>query len=170
MRNGLSGKRLPGYFGSTPLPFVSAVESACLIPPTFSPLVTYAIKMNETGLSMDPTQVQDGADLSTMLMPDGSNAGRGIFQLTSSFPYDWRDPYANALYAIHNTGFMLDAESYWVRLGLQGDDLVRAIAASFNAGIGGAMAGHQAGDLDRYTTDQYAARALTMYQQLLNEK
>ena len=51
--------------------------------------------------------------------------------------------------------------------GLELDDLVRAIAASFNAGIGGAAEGHAIGNVDAYTTNGYAARALQNYQNLL---
>ncbi len=170
MRNGLAAGPLPDILQGVTLPFARIVNQACAIAPTFSPLVAYAVKMNETNLSDNPSELQVGADPTTMKMPDGSNAGRGPFQLTSSWPYDWRNPYSNALYAIHHDGFMLDAEAYWVRLGMQGDNLVRAIAASFNAGIGGAYSGHVAGDVDKNTTNRYGQRALAHYHALVSGK
>lgn len=170
MRNGLAAGPLPDTIQGVKLPFALIINQACAVSPTFSPLVAYAIKMNETGLLTNPTEIQDGADPVTFKMSDGSNAGRGIFQLTSSWPYDWRDPLANAVYALHHDGFMLDAETYWVRRGLLGDNLVRAIAASFNAGIGGAQAGHDEGDVDKRTTNRYGQRALAHYHGLISGK
>lgn len=143
MRNGIASGPLPAG-----LPFGEQIAAACSITPTFSPLVAYAIKFNETA---------DLDDAATIISGDG---GHGLFQLTSSYPEGWADPYVNALYAIDE--FLLPAETYWAHE-LQGDDLVRAIAAEFNAGRTQAIEGHEKGNLDLYTTNGYAARALATY-------
>lgn len=39
-----------------------------------------------------------------------------------------------------------------VHAGLSGDDALRFAAAAYNAGVGAALRGHQAGDVDIYTT------------------
>lgn len=129
----------------------------------FPPLVICAVRLNETAEGFPPDGLQDGADPATGLMPNGSNAGHGIMQLTSSWPADWADPGASIDYA--TTKFLIPARDYWAPT-LQGDDLVRAIAASYNAGIGGAQLGHDRGDVDLCTTDRYGARALAHYLQL----
>jgi hypothetical protein len=152
MRNGLSAGPLP-----TTLPGAPIIERACegsaaagLV--TFSPLVAYSIKANETGSSLTPDVISD----------DG---GHGWMQLTSSFPSNWADPYTNVVYAVER--FLLPAEAYWAGRGFTGDDLVRLIAAEYNAGRTAAEDGHAQGDCDLYTTDKYAARALSHYQALL---
>lgn len=164
MRNGLSAGPLPRI----PLPFRDEIERACE-ELNFSPLVAYAIKVNETNLSTDPGEIQIGADPKTLCMPDGSPCGVGIFQLTSSHPDGWRDPYVCALEAIR--GWLIPAETFWSARGMQAEDLVRAIAASFNAGIGGAEQGHAEGDIGKFTTFSggvsYADRALNHYRKLL---
>jgi hypothetical protein len=146
------------------LPIAKQINAACLTA-DFFPYVLFAIKKNESGNSIDGSMLQYGADPVTGLLPDGTNAGRGLFQLTSSWPPHWEDPYVSALYAIDE--FLEPAEMYWSNE-LQGNDLVRAIAAEYNAGRRQAIAGHEAGDIDRYTTNHYAARALTTYLALLN--
>ena len=85
-------------------------------------------------------------------------------QLTVSYPDDWADPVSNVKFAKEE--YLLPAEDYWAAQGMQGDDLVRAIAAEYNAGRGNAMAGHNSGDLDLFTTDHYAARCLDHYHAL----
>jgi hypothetical protein len=146
MRNGISFGTLP-----TGLPFGEQITSACALSPSFSALLAYAIKWNETS-NMD--------DAASVISGDG---GHGLFQLTASYPIDWTDPFRNAVYAIDE--FLLPAETYWATE-FQGDDLVRAIAAEFNAGRGQAIAGHEKGNLDLYTTNDYAARALATYTKL----
>ncbi len=143
MRNGISAGPLP----QINLPFGTVVEKAS-DDADFSPLVVYAIKVNESGDGTDPAVQSD----------DG---GHGLMQLTASFPQNWADPYANVAYAIVN--FLIPAENFWAGQGFSGDDLVRAIAAEYNAGRFQALAGHNAGDFDRYTTNAYAARALAHY-------
>ncbi len=166
MRHHLHAGPLPAALA---LPFRAEVEAACAVMPTFSPLVAYAVKYCETGLSTDPAELQKGADPVTMLMPDGSNAGRGIFQLTSSFPLHWRNAYANALYAVER--FLLPAEWFWAgQYGMQGEELVRAVAAEYNAGRLGAIQGHDVADVGLFTTFSdglsYADRCLLYYQHL----
>jgi hypothetical protein len=160
MRDGISGAALPAGF-----PYKSVIETACFAS-NCSPCLVGAIKMNETGLNAVDAELQDGCDASTGLMPDGSNCGRGPMQLTSSFPPDWSTPSSNFAYAI--TQFIMPAWTYWVNAGLQGYDLVRAIAASYNAGIGGAQQGHDQGNVDLYTTGgDYGANALANFQSLV---
>lgn len=147
MRNGISGTSIPAG-----LPNADSVSAACACGGDFYPCLAYAIKWNETA---------DLADAATVISADG---GHGLFQLTSSWPSDWEDPLANATYAVQH--FLIPAEQYWVR-DFQGEDLVRAIAAEFNAGRDAVIRGHAEGDLDKYTTDNYAARALANYTKLI---
>lgn len=148
MRNGLSAGPIPVV-----LPFAAEIERACeAVPNGFSPMVAYAIKLNETGLN-DPPTIQS------------ADGGHGLMQLTSSWPTNWQQPYANALWAVEF--YLVPAETYWAGQGMQGDDLVRCIAAEFNAGRGGAMDGHRIGNVDAYTTNGYAARALKHYHLLV---
>jgi hypothetical protein len=149
MRNGLSAGPL-----AAGLLYGPQIQAACEIPPTFSPEVAYAIALNET----IEGQENGSWDAATVVSADG---GHGLFQLTSSYPDDWADPLANATYAVEH--FLLPAETFWSNMGIQGDDLVRCIAADFNAGRQGALDGHAKGDVDLYTTDHYAARALANY-------
>jgi hypothetical protein len=121
----------------------------------FSPLVVYAIKANETGTSVDPNVIS-------------SDGGHGWMQLTASFPPGWADPYTNVAYAIAN--FLAPAEAYWAAQGFLAETLLRFIAAEYNAGRGQTAAGHAAGNLDLYTTNNYAARALANYQALADGK
>jgi hypothetical protein len=87
-------------------------------------------------------------DAATVVSGDG---GRGLCQLTSSFPDDWTNPAVNATYALD--AFLLGAVQYWnVHVGLTGTDLLRAIAAEFNAGRSGAEQGHVEGDVGNHTT------------------
>lgn len=127
----------------------------------FPPLVAYAVACNETIIG----EINGKWDAATVV---SSDSGHGLFQLTSSWPDDWEDPYANARYAINN--FLVPAMRQWRENApeIMGDDLVRCIAATFNAGFGGAWRGHTKGDVDRFTTDNYGQRALVIYQSLLD--
>lgn len=147
MKDGISGAILPAAF-----PYAKIINNLAL-QVDFFPCLVGAVKMNETGLGKGPTTETD-------ISGDG---GHGIMQLTSSYPSTWQEPAANIGYAIDH--FLLPAYAYW-REHLQGNDLVRAIAATFNAGLGNAQAGHNEGNVDRYTTNYYAARALRHYQDL----
>lgn len=147
MRDGVSGALVVASF-----PYAKIINSLSLSA-NFFPCLVAAIKMNETGLGQGPATEND-------ISGDG---GRGIMQLTSSYPSDWQQPQANIGYAI--THFLVPAYVDW-RGELRGNDLVRAIAATYNAGLGNAQAGHAAGDLDKYTTNRYGARCLGHYQNL----
>lgn len=140
-RDGISGAPLPAGF-----PYKDLIDSLSL-KYEVSPCLVGAIKMNESGLTDSP-DVESG---------DG---GHGLMQLTSSYPDNWQDPATNIEYAIKN--FIIPAWQYWDQY-LQADGLVRAIAASYNAGIGAAIEGHDKGNVDLYTTDNYGERALTNY-------
>lgn len=134
-------------------PYADTINELCLAR-DFFPCLVAAIKVNETGLGHGPSTEQD-------ISFDG---GRGVMQLTSSYPDNWQDPTANITYAINH--FLVPAYDYW-KDQLQGGDLVRAIAATYNGGLGNAEAGHRAGNLDQFTTNDYAARCLQHYEALV---
>jgi soluble lytic murein transglycosylase-like protein len=133
------------------MPFALQINAACQVENWF-PYVTYAIKWNETAAL---------PDAATVVSADG---GRGLMQLTSSFPANWADPYQNVLYAIGH--FLAPAETFWKTFE-QGDNLIRCIAAEYNAGRAQAIEGHEAGNVDLYTTNNYGQRALDTYLKLL---
>jgi|SRR6185312_6683470 len=147
MIHGISATTLPDGF-----PYKAIIEDLC--GSTFFPCLVGAIKLNETGTGFGPVTEND-------ISGDG---GRGVMQLTSSYPSNWQDPKANIRYAIKH--FLVPAMNEWSSE-LQGDDLVRAIAATYNAGLGNAQAGHKIGDIDAYTTNRYGERCLKRYQALL---
>lgn len=171
MIDGISGAPCPAAF-----PFSELIDELAA-QQNFFPCVVAAIKWNETTSNTDPKEVQDGAiippgditlvDPESILMPDGSQAGLGLMQLTSSFPRDWYVDGVNIEYAIEH--FLVADWHYW-RGTFKGDDLVRAIACSYNAGPGNATKGHLEGDLDKYTTNRYGERALAAYQALIAGK
>jgi hypothetical protein len=100
---------------------------------------------------------------STVVSGDG---GHGLFQLTSSYPEDWSNALANTEWALDE--FLLPDVAVWVNeFGLSGEPLIKCVAASFNAGLGGAEAGHARGDVDLYDTDHYGARVLAIYQNII---
>jgi hypothetical protein len=151
-RNGIDGGTL-----SPDLPYAAPTLSACGVA-DFFPSLAYAIFWRET-ISGEVAGMWTAA---TVVSPDG---GHGLGQLTSlPIPPKWQDPYANALWALDN--FLKPAETYWATE-LQGDDLVRAIAAEYNAGRSQAIAGHEAGNLDLYTTNGYAAAVLGYYHSIV---
>ena len=145
--NGISGREV-----DESLPYASITNTVC-DNEQFFPAVAYAIFWQESIQG----QVNGKWNAATVESDDG---GHGIGQLTSSWPSDWQDPTANITYAVEH--YLLPALDYW-KSSLQGDDLVRAIAATYNAGLGAALAGHAQGNIDLYTTDDYAARALASY-------
>lgn len=146
MRNGIESGVVP-----TDWPFADQINASAAVT-NFSAILVAAIQHNETnGL----------ADAATNISIDG---GHGVMQLTAEYPPNWADPYGNILYAIDN--FLGPAESYWAPI-VQGDDLVRCIAAEYNAGRGAAIKGHEEGDVDAYTTAHYAQRALDTYKSLV---
>lgn len=101
----------------------------------------------------------------TVVSPDG---GRGLCQLTSSFPDNWEDPTENATYAC--TKFILPAAQFWTNptYGFSGEVLVKCIAATYNAGIAGSLAGHDNGNVDMYTTNgNYGESVLGFYRNIV---
>lgn len=154
MNHGISGAPIPSG-----LPYADIIQAACE-QRNFWPCVAYAIACNETIIG----QLNGKWDAATVVSEDG---GHGLFQLTSSWPDNWEDPAANTAYALDH--FLLNARDEWLTWskGIEGTDLVRAIAATFNAGFGGAWKGHENGDVDLYTTDDYGARAAAIYERLI---
>jgi len=146
MKNGIVGEPLPNG-----LAYGVEIEAACDAH-DFSPMLAYAIKMNETAATDPPTIVS-------------GDGGHGIFQLTSSYPPNWADPAANAAYAVAH--FLAPAYNYWAARGYNGDDLIKLVAATYNAGLGATITAHDAGDVDAATTDDYGARAVANYHTLL---
>jgi len=142
----------------------------------FPPCFAYAIAWNET-IGGEYAGIWTA---STVVSPDG---GHGLFQLTSPeefIPQMWTDPYQNGVAAVAH--WIMPDVTFWVDLGLSGPTLVRAVAASFNAGIGGvdpntgeasgAYGGHlRHGDVDAFTTKSdgvgYGQRALNNYVRLI---
>jgi soluble lytic murein transglycosylase-like protein len=145
MKNGVSGAPVPVDF-----PY-SGIINTLGLQYDYPPCLIAAIKFNETGLGHDPTVVS-------------GDGGHGLMQLTSSYPSDWANPTANFTYAIEH--FLIPAWSDWVDTE-EGDNLVRCVAATYNAGYGNAWAGHVEGSVDKYTTNNYGARALEAYTTLV---
>lgn len=138
------------------LPYSDITNQVCVVR-EFFPCVAYAIFWQES----IEGETEGKWDAKTIVSEDG---GHGIGQLTSSWPSNWEDPRANIDYAVEH--FMVPAFHNW-RGELLGSDLVRAIAATYNAGYGQAEAGHERGNLDTFTSDDYASRALQTYNNLL---
>ena len=153
MRWGVSGALIPAG-----LPYQDIIRNACL-PVDFPPCFAYAIAVNETIAG----QVRGAWNAASVISGDG---GHGLFQLTSWVPPDWEDPSRNAFYAVRDW-LLPDAIRAFQELRVTGGDLVRVVAASFNAGWGNMMAGHRLGDVDTYTSDHYAARVLANYERLI---
>jgi hypothetical protein len=152
MSGNLSGRSL-----STTMPYAVAIEEACLT--VMSPPLAYAIAQHE---SIEGEL--NGKWIAHEVVSD--DGGHGLFQLTSSYPDDWIEPSANARYAVAH--FLEPAYEFWsTYYHLEGGDLVRAIAAEFNAGRSAALAGHHAGNVDLYTTDHYAEAVLAIYTRLV---
>jgi len=150
MRNGIEAASL-----SPALPYAAPINEACArLNATQSPLLCYAIAYRET-------IVEFGSGSAAVVSDDG---GHGLFQLTASFPDNWQSAYVNACYAIDE--FITPAEVFWAKE-VQGEDLVRCIAAEFNAGRSAALRGHEEGNVDAYTTNGYAEAVLGYYQNLV---
>lgn len=150
MRNGINGDPLPSDF-----PYAGTINTLC-VEFTCSPALVGAIKMNETGLGQGDTT-------NNVVSSDG---GHGIMQLTSSYPLDWNVPASNITWAIRQ--FILQAWTAFAKMGEEGDDLVRCIAAAYNEGLGTAIEAHDVyGNVDEWDTDQYGARALAHYHAII---
>ena len=152
MRNGIvAGALAPS------LRYVDPITQACTTANWF-PSVAYAIFWRETISGEVAGLWPSAADVIS------SDGGHGLGQLTESYPPDWADPYANALYAIDH--FLKGAEVYWA-FDVQGEDLVRCIAAEYNAGRARTIEAHDKGNVDLATTDGYAAAVLGFYRSIL---
>jgi len=153
MRWGISGRPIPEG-----LPYADAITLACFAP-QLPPCLAYAIAAIET----IGGEVNGSWNAATVISADG---GHGLFQLTSYVPEGWATPLTNASCAVADW-LEPDAQRGFQELGMVGDNLVRVVAACFNAGWGGMMAGHRIGDVDRFTTHRYAERALGKFHKLM---
>jgi hypothetical protein len=154
MKYGLSGAPVP-----TALRYADAVNFGA---EQFdvSPFLCYAIAYRET---IHGEIVGLWPNAATVVSDDG---GHGLFQITSPpIPPGWADPYENARWAVQR--FIVQALGQWAPAN-QGDDLVRLVAVTFNAGYGNAKAGHEVGNVDLYSTNDYGAGVLAYYHALVN--
>ncbi len=135
-----------------PTRFAAEINGAALAR-NFPPCFLGAIRERETG---------DRADAATVISGDG---GHGAYQLTSSYPDNWQDVTASGIYAIDH--FLMPAIQYWHGLHLfNGDTLVLLVAATYNEGLGAAIKWHEAGDVDRGTTNEYGHGVLAIFKRL----
>jgi hypothetical protein len=157
---GVAGNGLPSG-----LSYGEPIEAAA-VAQSFPPCWLYAHGWQET-IKVAGWIESMGYEPANYISGDG---GHGIFQLTASVPNDWQDPQVNATYAI--TQFLRPAIAYWNgTYGYTGDTLIRCVAAQYNAGLGGAQAGHNEGDVGKYTTHtdgvSYSDLVLKYFQQLV---
>jgi hypothetical protein len=93
------------------------------------------------------------------------DGGRGLFQLTSSYPTDWLDINGNIKYAL--SYFLVPSLHFFAGSGLRGDALVRMVAAAFNEGSEAATLDHLLGNVDIGTTGHnYASDVLSNFYKL----
>ena len=153
MRNGIEAATL-----LLTLPFAEAINQACERPGhTQSPLLCYAIAWRES--------IEEYGSGAATVLSDNGDGGHGLFQITEPpIPHNWQSAYVNACHAIDD--FITPAETFWATFE-QGEALVKCIAAEFNAGRSQALEGHEQGDVDMKTTDDYAAAVLGFYQHLV---
>ena len=152
---GLSGRAV-----SSALPYATPINVACM-ELGFSPPLAYAIAQRETIRG----QIGGLWDAATIVSTDD---GHGLFQLTSSWPAKWNDPLANARYAIG--GWLVPSMHHYATVhGLAGDELVKAIADSFNAGDAVVCRACREGtDPDRATSGRdYGSDVLANYKRLV---
>ena len=153
MRYGISGVSIPKQ-----LPYAATIQAPCL-ELGFPPCLAYAIAWRESISG----EVNGSWDAATVLSGDG---GHGLFQLTSTFPEGWDDEAINVRYALSN--FLIPALHQFARRALRGDDLIRLVAASFNAGERAAWEAHLAGDCDLATTgNNYSTCVLASFDRLI---
>lgn len=158
MIHGISGNPIPAVY---PEPYRTAITEACgsVFPPCLAAAVAYHESVSPELSGWLAATYGKGTTAANVISGDG---GHGLFQLTSSYPSTWADVKSNASYAVQH--FLTPALETWSgRYGLEGDDLVRAIAAQFNAGYENALSGHLHGNVGEYTTDHYDLVVLGMY-------
>lgn len=160
---GISGLACPSGF-----PFAGEINGVANANPGCPPLLLASIAWRESISTFGAgaaTCLQIGADPQTGLMPDGSNAGRGLCQLTNSFPPDWEDPIVNLTYAWQE--FLQPAIRYWHGLeNYTGNALIKLVGATFNEGLSAAIKYHAQGNVDLGDTDDYGAGILVIFTSL----
>ena len=150
----VEGSPIPAH-----LPYAQPIQAACQVA-NFPPCVAYPVAWRETIRGE-----QNGAWKSAESV-ESSDGGRGLFQLTSSYPSDWIDANANIRYALAH--FLVPAFHFFAGSGLRGDALVRATAAAFNEGTQTAYLDHLLGNVDIGTTGHdYAKDVLRNYHRLI---
>src|ERR1700676_3052262 len=155
---GVSGADLPDNF-----PYKDAIDQACVLF-EFSPVLAGAVAWRETlEIAAWIGTAYPGKTPLTVVTGDG---GHGLFQLTSEVPLNWENPFVNAQVAVRDY-LAKDLEHWHAKYGLEGEDLVRATAASFNAGWDQAEKWHLQGDVDLYTTHRYGVGVLVNYRALV---
>jgi len=140
------------------LPYADPINRAA-IALDFPPLFAYAIACRESIIG----EMNGKWNAATVVSGDN---GHGLFQLTSWWPDDWQDPYTNAYCAIKD--WLLQDVPTWLRqYGMTGDALIKCVAASFNAGLGAALAAHSAGNVDACTSEDYGAGVVSIFHNLV---
>jgi hypothetical protein len=158
MKLGLSGEPIPAN-----LPYAEAINKACSVQ-NFWPLFAYAVAFRETIVSQENGSIKSASEYVSF------DQGHGLFQLTSSWPDNWHDPETNCAYAIKY--FLQPAVTFWsdpTGYNLSGLPMLRCVAAEFNCGRSNAIAGHKVGNVDLYTSGNYATAVEGYYLTLLNK-
>lgn len=156
MKYGISGAPV-----ESTLPYAEPINIAAIEADSF-PCLAYAIAERETIRG----EINGTWCAATVESFDG---GHGLFQLTSSWPVNWRDPQANASYAVSQ--FIQPAIQSGIQLGLESESLVKFVAAAFNEGLGAAEKYHAQGNVDLGTTgNNYGADVLVNYLRLVQGK
>lgn len=143
------------------MPYAADIQHQCDLK-NFSASFAYAIAYRES----IRLEVNGGTNAATVVSCDG---GYGLFQLTYPFtqpwpPAGWQIPANNCKYALDE--FLIPNFNMFAGRGLEGDDLVKVTAASYNAGAQAAWEAHEAGNVDSVTTDNYGEAVLQFYLRL----
>jgi len=174
-RWGISGGPLPSG-----LPYADAIQTA-FEEANLSPMFGYAEGSEESiKLEVSGYLVEAYGAGTTAANVVSTSGGYGLFQLTPSasgiaLPENWQDPLVNARFAVEHW-FNAAAQGgfpYWTAapFDFEGTTLIKCVAASFNAGLGGAMRGHEEGDVDTYTENgNYGQRVVDAYLKLITGK
>jgi len=152
----ISGRPIPSS-----LLYARVIESACEAR-NFPPCVAYAIANRETIRGE-----RNGLWISSTVI--SSDGGRGLFQLTSSYPSNWEDPLENTLYAIDH--FLAPALHFFAGKGLRDTSLIDIVADAFNEGASRAESFRASGvSPDIGTTGgDYGRDVVTCYVSLLEK-
>jgi hypothetical protein len=167
MRNGIAAGTLPAG-----LRYGAQIQSVADERDFSAPLL-YAVPWIETiatEVSGWLASVYPGETAATVETFKSPPPGYGLYQETPAasglmLPANWTDPAIAAGFALDR--HLAPAWTFWAAQGLSGEELVRAIAAEFNAGRAGAERGHAEGDVGKYTTHSggvsYSDRVLAAY-------